>query len=251
MQALRQIIRSFGFDIQRYAKPGQERFPPAVEAEFKELYKEFRPYTMLQWVKLYNAYKASLYVAKNKLPGAIVECGVWRGGCVGLMLATLAKHGHTDADVYLYDTFTGMSEPGPEDRHSRKGTAANDIFAAKEKKGEGWCHGDLNDVTAVIAKSGYPQDRIHFVAGKVEDTIPATIPQAISLLRLDTDWYESTKQEIEHLYPRLIKGGILIVDDYGVWDGSRKAIDEYFAANNITPFWMFDETVAAATTIKI
>jgi hypothetical protein len=69
--------------------------------------------------------------------------------------------------------------------------------------------------------------------GKVEDTIPADIPEKIALLRLDTDWYESTKHELIHLFPRLQKGGVLIIDDYGFWKGARKAVDEYFAENNI------------------
>ena len=87
-----------------------------------------------------------------------------------------------------------------------------------------------------IFSIGYDPEKIHFVQGKVEDTIPATIPEKISLLRLDTDWYESTKHELEHLFPRLSKGGILILDDYGHWQGARKAADEYFNNNHISIF---------------
>jgi O-methyltransferase len=67
----------------------------------------------------------------------------------------------------------------------------------------------------------------------VEDTIPASVPEQIALLRLDTDWYESTKCELEILFPRLVKGGVIIIDDYGCWQGARKAVDEYFNKNNI------------------
>jgi hypothetical protein len=75
-----------------------------------------------------------------------------------------------------------------------------------------------------------------FIKGKVEETIPGTLPKEISLLRLDTDWYESTLHNLVHLYPLLRKGGILILDDYGHWQGARKATDEYFARENIIPF---------------
>ena len=86
----------------------------------------------------------------------------------------------------------------------------------------------LDDVRHTLACSGYPAERVHYVVGKVEDTVPGTMPDAIALLRLDTDWYESTLHELVHLFPRLVPGGVLIVDDYGYWQGCRKAVDEYF-----------------------
>ena len=85
----------------------------------------------------------------------------------------------------------------------------------------------------VLYGTGYPKEKIHFIRGRVEETIPGSAPPAISLLRLDTDWYDSTKIELETLYPRLSAHGVLIVDDYGVWDGARKAIDEYLESKNI------------------
>jgi hypothetical protein len=77
--------------------------------------------------------------------------------------------------------------------------------------------------------TGYPEDKLHFVEGEVETTIPAAAPEQISLLRLDTDWYRSTLHELNHLYPKLVRRGALIIDDYGAYEGSRKATDEYFA----------------------
>ena len=71
------------------------------------------------------------------------------------------------------------------------------------------------------------------VKGKVEDTLPGHAPDHIAVLRLDTDWYASTKHEMEHLYPRLARGGVLIIDDYGHWAGSRQAVDEYLAEHGI------------------
>jgi hypothetical protein len=78
-----------------------------------------------------------------------------------------------------------------------------------------------------MAETGYPPERIHYHAGKVEDTIPAGAPAEIALLRLDTDWYESTRHELEHLYDRVPAGGVIIADDYATWQGARKAVDEF------------------------
>src|SRR5437773_5710167 len=80
-----------------------------------------------------------------------------------------------------------------------------------------------------MAATGYPTAKLHFVQGMVEETIPATVPARIAILRLDTDWYQSTRHELEHLYPLVSHIGVLIVDDYGYWKGARKAVDEYFA----------------------
>jgi bifunctional ADP-heptose synthase (sugar kinase/adenylyltransferase) len=81
--------------------------------------------------------------------------------------------------------------------------------------------------------TGYPSSNLIFVQGKVEETLPRVIPDNISLLRLDTDWYESTRHELIHLFPLLSKSGVLVLDDYGYWAGARKAVDEYVVENNI------------------
>jgi O-methyltransferase len=92
-----------------------------------------------------------------------------------------------------------------------------------------WCYAALDEVRRNVGEMGYPGEKLHFVQGKVEDTIPGSAPEQIALLRLDTDWYESTRHELIHLYPRLSAGGVLIVDDYGHWQGSRRAVDEWIA----------------------
>jgi hypothetical protein len=93
----------------------------------------------------------------------------------------------------------------------------------------------LDAVRRTVLGSGYPAERVHFVEGRVEDTLPAHAPEQLALLRLDTDWYESTRAEMEHLYPRLVPGGVLIIDDYGHWEGARRAVDEHFAAHGPAP----------------
>lgn len=186
-----------------------------------------RPYTMVSAERLMAMVDAARYVSKAGIPGAIVECGVWRGGVVAAAARTLLAKNDI-RDLYLFDTFEGMSEPTEADV-STGGHKAIDIF----RKTKNWCAADISDVQAVLAQTGYPSDRVHFVKGLVEQTIPTHAPEAIAVLRLDTDWYESTKHEMEDLWPRLAKGGVLLVDDYGKWQGSRKAIDEYLSSQGV------------------
>jgi len=133
-----------------------------------------------------------------------------------------------DRDLYLFDTFEGMPKPQDVDINLY-GNSAKSIFAEHQTGADSsdFCWASLSDVQAAMASTGYAEAKIHFHKGKVEVTIPSAAPDVIALLRLDTDWYESTRHELEHLYPRLARGGILIIDDYGDWQGSRKATDEY------------------------
>jgi hypothetical protein len=133
-------------------------------------------------------------------------------------------------DLYLYDTFEGMTPPTETDV-DYKGTSASALLAneARTEDSIWWAYAPLDAVRAAMTSTGYPEDRIHFVKGPVEETIPAHAADSIALLRLDTDWYQSTRHELEHLYPRLVPGGVLIIDDYGHHMGCKKAVDEYFA----------------------
>jgi hypothetical protein len=141
----------------------------------------------------------------------------------------LAERG-PERDLYLFDTFEGMNSPTTADR-DLQGTSAATLLNQGSSEDEIWCVADINDVKANLASTGYQDARLYFIKGSVEDTIPADAPAEIALLRLDTDWYESTKHELTHLYPRLSPGGILIIDDYGHWQGARQAVDEYFAGS--------------------
>ena len=96
-----------------------------------------------------------------------------------------------------------------------------------------FCFAPLEEVKNVMGQTGYDRNKIHFVKGKVENTLPGEAPQAISLLRLDTDWYESTRHELVHLFPRLSRGGVVIFDDYGCWEGAKKAVDEYMKETKV------------------
>jgi hypothetical protein len=123
----------------------------------------------------------------------------------------------TDADVSAY---TGSAAAHWDKAVSRGERPWDEVF--------GEAAFGLEQVQAVVDRSGYPTELVRLVPGRVEDTVPRHAPGQIALLRLDTDWYESTRHELEHLYPRLASGGVIIVDDYGHWEGCRRAVDEYF-----------------------
>ena len=165
------------------------------------------------------------YLSRNAIPGDIAECGVWRGGSMMAVALALLAHNDKSRALYLYDTFEGMVPAGDLDR-------SFDGKTAESQREHQWCYASLDDVRRNLLSTGYPSDKIHFVKGRVEATIRGIMPAHLALLRLDTDWYESTKHELTNLFPRLSDRGIMIVDDYGHWLGSRKAIDEYFQERN-------------------
>lgn len=202
--------------------------------EDREIVEHSLPFTMTGIARVQALVDAVRYCVNRPVPGAFVECGVWKGGSVLAMIRTLQQHGISDRDVYLFDTFEGMTEPGDADA-SRFGDHALETWREAEARGtKPWDYFfdqeqfNLDSVRERVLATGYPEDRVHFVVGRVEDTLPGEAPDRIALLRLDTDWYESTKTEMEHLYPRVADLGVLIVDDYGHWEGSRLAVDEYF-----------------------
>lgn len=202
------------------------------DERFIRIYKKCKEYTMTSQERMYALYQAVVYVVEAKIPGDFVECGVWRGGSSMLIALTLLELGVNDRRIYLYDTFEGMPMPTDDDRDvGNKTITAMETWKENKKLDHNdWCYASLQEVTRNMHSTHYPSKMISFVQGKVEETIPATIPSLISILRLDTDWYESTKHELIHLYPLISKSGVLIIDDYGAWDGSRKATDEYFSS---------------------
>ena len=206
-----------------------------MEREFIEIAKKCTAYTMTSTERLYSVYKSVEYAVKNNIEGDYVECGVWKGGCAMMIALSLLKNNCTYKKIYLYDTFEGMSEPTENDINYTQNKADNKYKQTINKEsGSDWCRSEIDEVKKNLYLTGYPKENLIFVKGKVEDTIPETIPQKIALLRLDTDWYESTLHEMEHLYPLLSQKGVLIIDDYGHWLGCKKAVDEYFSKNNIS-----------------
>lgn len=223
------VLTSIGTAIARTGEP-----PPDLEPAFVEIYRLCKPFTMTSFERIYGLCQAVDYVTRAGVQGDFVECGVWRGGSTMAMALSLLRAGVSDRTLYLYDTFTGMSEPGDRDRDFRGRDARKQWKRSVDKGGVStWCLGDIDDVRNNLTSTAYPKERIVFVQGKVEETIPGVLPEQIALLRLDTDWFESTYHEFVHLYPRLSRGGVLIIDDYGHWKGAREATDRYLAENGI------------------
>jgi O-methyltransferase len=183
-----------------------------------------RPYTQTSRERIVTLVDAVQYVIRRGILGDLVECGVWRGGSSMAIAIALLELGASDRRLWLYDTFTKMPPAGPRDRD----------YAGRSMIGEEpWPSSSVQEVQASIRSTGYPAEHVRYVEGLVEQTIPKNAPDRIALLRLDTDWYSSTRHELEHLYPRLEPGGVLIIDDYGHFAGAREAVDDYFAERPI------------------
>lgn len=205
---------------------------------FSNIFAKAREYTMTSKEVLYSLYQASRYVAEHQIPGDFVECGVWRGGSSLLAAMTLREFDKAPKPrllgrrpkprhFWLYDTFEGMTAPTAADV-DKEGNSAQFYLDQYADDGR-WCYADVADVKNTFASNGFSDDQVTLVQGDVLETLKRQVPKSISILRLDTDWYESTKLELEVLYPLLVPGGVLIIDDYGHWEGSRQAVDEFFS----------------------
>lgn len=201
--------------------------PDDFDPEHVSIYRAVEPFTMTRPERVYALIEAVKYLVRNRIGGDFVECGVWRGGSVMAMALTLLQYGER-RNIHLFDTFAGMTAPGEKDV-TASGKSASSTFERFQRDGEvaDWCRSGIEKVRQNALGTGYAADAFHFHEGRVEDTLPVHVPEKIALLRLDTDFYESTRHELVHLYPRLVSGGVLILDDYGHWQGARRAVDEY------------------------
>jgi hypothetical protein len=222
------MARRLGYDVQ----PLHDHLGD-LSAQDRELIERVRPYTMTSAERIVGLMRGVEYVSRASVPGSIVECGVWRGGSMMAVALTLMRLGDTARDLYLFDTFEGMPDATADDVSVFNEVAADQLPKSSQDDPLR-CYAPEDVVRQALASTGYPAARVHFIKGLVEQTIPEGAPERIALLRLDTDWYESTRHELTHLYPRLATKGVLIIDDYGHWAGARRAVDEYLAANDIS-----------------
>lgn len=231
-KVIQSAFRRVGLDVSRIKDPnGGQVYPPDFDASTRDLCRAVRPFTMTSPERLFALREGIKHVVRHKIPGGIVECGVWRGGSMMAAAKTLKELGDTNRNLYLFDTFEGMPAPGEQDV-SLQDESAEELLSKSDKESSAiWAYSTLEEVKRNLLSTEYPQNRLFFIKGKVEETIPESAPSQIAFLRLDTDWYESTYHELVHLYPRLSYGGVLIVDDYGHWKGAREAVDQYFEEN--------------------
>ncbi len=214
-------------------RPGSaNRYPPDFSADEIATLQAVRGKTMTTDDRLIALIRAVAHVTEHALPGDFVECGVWKGGSMMAAALTLIRLGAANRVLHLYDTYDGMPPPSDKDRDYLGNSAASQL-QMQDRDAEVWARAQLDEVQCNMLSTAYPPDRVHYIKGKVEDTIPGHAPDRIALLRLDTDWYESTRHEMEHLFSRLVPGGVLILDDYGHWEGARRAVDEYLGEHRI------------------
>lgn len=207
-----------------YQVDGWTVFAPDFSSEEIEDLNAVLPYTMTTPERIVALLRSIRYIVANDIQGDIVECGVWRGGSMMAAARLLRRLGVEDRHFWLYDTFEGMPTPNQQEA-IYNGKSAQDMLEADPSYR---CFASIDEVRANLSTCDIDPRRLHFVKGKVEDTIPGQVPERIALLRLDTDWYESTMHELTHLFPRLSPKGVIIIDDFGHWKGAQKATEEYF-----------------------
>ena len=208
-----------------------KNFPTEIKEEEKEIIELSSKYTMTDTITMWALIQSIKNVIQNKIDGDFVECGVWRGGNL-ILCQKYFDLQHIKKKIYGFDTFEGMTEPKEIDVDYRNIPASEQysLFKSGEKSNLARC--SLDETNKNIIET-VPKNNIKLIKGRVENTLreEKNLPEKISILRLDTDWYESTKIELEVLYPRLMSGGFLIIEDYGHFKGFRKAVDEYFKDN--------------------
>jgi O-methyltransferase len=248
-QSVKCIFNAVGLDVRRKSversvRVPDVRMPVELNNEEKEMvsYVKQNRLSMTSDERLWTTVMACKHVINRNIDGDFVECGVWRGGNA-MLAASIFKLYKSSKRVYLFDTFSGMTKPTYRDRRISDNGRAMETFIRKQKERTEWAYASVRDVTNNFIKAGLLSDNVIFVQGDVITTldIDQNLPTKVSVLRLDTDWNESTKKELDVLYPRLSIGGVLIIDDYGHWAGSKEATDEFFAANNRRPFLQYTD----------
>lgn len=233
---LGEIAYRCGFQISR-TRSAQGRLPIEATPRERAIIREVLPYTMTSAERIWSLLRAVRYVIEEAIPGDLVECGVWRGGSIMAMVRQLESQGIQDRRIWLYDTFSGMTAPRDIDVEVSTGTTAQ-ILLSKTPRGDGdnvWSWAQRTAVEQNLGQLAYPSSNYVFVEGDVVATLASSVPEQIALLRLDTDWYESTAKELAVLYPRLVVGGVCILDDFGHWAGARQAVEEYFEGLGTQP----------------
>jgi O-methyltransferase len=207
------------------------------EADIKEDLVVVREHTMTSFERMATLWQQIHYLDRYGIRGALVECGVWRGGAIGMMaLAHMRSVRPPIRPLHLFDSFQGIPQP----RADIDGRAALSFTGGRAEgalQSTGKLVSPLEDSKRLLTtKVAYPEELIHYHAGWFQNTLPRDAPELgdIALLRLDGDWYESTALCLKYLYSKVVKHGVVVIDDYGHFEGCRRAVDE-FVENLATP----------------
>jgi O-methyltransferase len=196
----------------------QKQFHEMKDDDFWRIVPDVHDFTQLPMEPMWSLFEAVRYLVARGIKGDFVECGVFFGGASMLIAKTLLSLGETSRELWLYDSYQGFVGEQAKDDVTWYGDSIKTRFP------------DFDTIAMDnILSTGYPGEKLRLVKGDIERTAIDNRNGDIALLRLDTDTYHSTKAELEHFYPKLAPGGILIIDDYGHAHGARRAVDEYFA----------------------
>lgn len=253
---IKKFLNIFSYDIKKLQSLNLLLFNSENDNNFEKYFqicsKESLNVSKERFASLYQAIN---YIIKNSIDGDFVECGVFMGGSSMMMSYAMSEFDNNDTSkkkIWLYDTYQGMANASIHDKNILHQNAITELNSNKKKenKKDIWAYSSLSYVKNNMNKTNIKFEKVKFVEGLVEDTLLKDKPEKISLLRLDTDFYESTKIELEKLYPLLEIGGILIIDDYGHWKGCKKAVDEYFKDEKNIFFQQIDYSGLIGVKIK-
>lgn len=240
---INRVLRSFGLQVGRIAPD----FVLPVEFTKREIEIFHHVWDNQLTMELKSGLVAGMTAARHaalaQIPGDWVECGVWRGG-ISLAAKLIFEEYCSDKKVWLFDTFAGMTEPSKVDRPRFDDYDAQEMFDANRRKGfNQWCYASLEDVRLNFEKAGADLSGVKFIKGDARLTLKnhSNLPERISVLRLDTDFYEATKVQLEVLYPMLSVGGPILIGDLGYWEGVRRAVEEYFADPRARPILYYTD----------
>lgn len=219
------------------------------EEEAFEAIQVVKKNTMLTYEPLVSLYEQVVYCERNNIVGAFVECGTWKGGAIGLMALANLKHGKQKRHLHLFDSFEEICQGDEEHddssivketlRISKVNASGKQPLKALKGVYDQWGGPGTLEINRSLLEQtiGYSTEYLHYHKGWFQDTVPLSPKEIkqIALLRLDGDWYESTKVCLEHLYPMLSDGGVVVIDDYGYNIGCHNAVHEYFTLQKIHP----------------
>ena len=236
LSKIKSIKREIGYDF------GEEAL---------DVLKKIKSHTMVSKDALITLYQQVRHCQVNSIEGSYVECGVWKGGAVGVIASAIKNYQSFPREIQYFDIFDDICEPDPLIDGDK---ALDDVFKYAQVKSEE-LSGELKPVKGIYDQFGghgtikileeliikrlkYPRELLKIHKGWFQDTIPKIEPYIgkIAILRLDGDWYSSTKVCLDYLYKHLSIGGFIIIDDYGCYEGCAKAVDEFRKINNINDF---------------
>lgn len=240
-------INFLGYDITLLSQKPDNKLEYWQEA--KQAISMVKQNTMLSDLKLATLYEQVIYCEKNNIEGDYVECGVWKGGAVGIIATANLKYGQQRRHIHLFDSFDDICEPITEIDGKQAMKDIESLYGRKVDNYKGELkplsgiydsrggHGTIETCKELIVeKIRYPKEYLYFHEGWFQETLPIVAPvlKKIALLRLDADWYTSTKICLEYLFDKVVIGGIIIIDDYGRYDGCKKAVDEFLVTKHQT-----------------